>query len=115
MPRPGRIRASAPPLICSTRISWHDCGARITSCSPARKYPAPATQARTLVIPSTTSSTWVKYKASAPTKKWLRSDSRRSPGTRKILALDLSHPGRGLPLAQIQWQRTPVEAASFVS
>jgi hypothetical protein len=59
MPRPGRIRASTPPLICSTGISWQGCGARITSCSPVRKYPAPGTQARTLAIPSTTSSTWL--------------------------------------------------------
>jgi hypothetical protein len=29
MPRSDRIRASAPTLICSSRISWHDCGARI--------------------------------------------------------------------------------------
>jgi len=76
MPRSGRIRASAPPLICSSEISWQGCGACVTSCSPMRKYPAPATQARTLVIPSTTSSTWVKHKASPPTKKWLRSDCR---------------------------------------
>jgi hypothetical protein len=50
MPRPGRIRASAPPLICPTRISRHERGARITSCSPALKYPASPTQARTPVI-----------------------------------------------------------------
>ena len=55
----GRIRARAPPLTCSTGISWPDCGARVTSCSPVRKYPAPGTQARTLVIPSTTSPTWL--------------------------------------------------------
>ena len=55
----GRIRASTPPLTCSTGISWQGCGTRVTSCSPVRKYPAPGTQARTLVIPSTTSSTWV--------------------------------------------------------
>ena len=59
MLRSGRIRASTPPLTCSTAISWPDCGARVTSCSPVRKYPAPGTQARTLVIPSTTSSTWL--------------------------------------------------------
>jgi hypothetical protein len=57
--RSGRIRASAPSLICSSGISRQGCEARVTSCSPVRKYPAPGTQARTLVIPSTTSSTWV--------------------------------------------------------
>jgi len=59
MLRSGRIRASTPSLICSTGISWQGYGARVTSCSPVRKYPAPGTQARTLVIPSTTSSTRV--------------------------------------------------------
>ena len=39
MPRSDRIRASTPPLICSTGISWHGCGARVTSCSPVRKCP----------------------------------------------------------------------------
>ena len=35
MPRSGRIRASTPPLICSTGISWQGCGARGTSCPRA--------------------------------------------------------------------------------
>jgi lysyl-tRNA synthetase, class II len=34
MPRSGRIRASAPPLTCSSEISWQGCGACVTSCSP---------------------------------------------------------------------------------
>ena len=46
----GRRRRSAPavsalaspPLTCSTGISSPGCGARVTSCSPVRKYPAPA-------------------------------------------------------------------------
>jgi hypothetical protein len=59
MLRSGRIRASTPSLICSTGISWPGCGARVTSCSPVRKYPAPGTKAQTLVVPSTTSSTWL--------------------------------------------------------
>jgi hypothetical protein len=37
--RSGRIRASAPPLIWSTEISWPGCGACVTSRSPVRKYP----------------------------------------------------------------------------
>jgi len=32
--RSGRIRASTPPLICSTGISWQGCGSRVTSCPP---------------------------------------------------------------------------------
>ena len=39
---------SAPSLSCSSGIFWQGCGARVTCCSPVRKYPAPATQARTL-------------------------------------------------------------------
>ena len=42
MPRSGHLRASTPPLTCSTGISWHGCQARATSCSPVRKHPAPA-------------------------------------------------------------------------
>ena len=53
MPRSGDLRASTPPLICSTGISWQSCQARATSCSPVRNYLAPATQAQTLPIPST--------------------------------------------------------------
>jgi hypothetical protein len=47
------------PYWCRTGILWPDCGARVTS--GVRKYPAPGTQARTLVIPSTTSPTWLLY------------------------------------------------------
>ena len=36
---PGRIRASTPPLICSTGISWPGRGARVTASFPVRKYP----------------------------------------------------------------------------
>ena len=39
MPWSGRIRASAPPLICSSEISWQGCGACVTSCSPVRTGP----------------------------------------------------------------------------
>jgi hypothetical protein len=39
MLRSGRIRASTPSLICSTGVSWQGCGARVTACSPVRKYP----------------------------------------------------------------------------
>ena len=58
-PRSGRIRASAPPLICSTGISRQGCGARVTSC-PRAEVPRTETQAQTLVIPSTRSSTWLR-------------------------------------------------------
>jgi hypothetical protein len=43
MLRSGRIRASSPPLICSTGISWLGCAAGVTSCCPG-EVPAPGTQ-----------------------------------------------------------------------
>jgi hypothetical protein len=58
MPRSGRIGASAPShllkqdLLARLRGSYH-------LLLPRAEVPAPETQARTLVIPSTTSSTWV--------------------------------------------------------
>ena len=58
MPRSGRIRASAPPLICSSGISCRAAGP-VSPPAPRAEVPAPATQARTLVIPSTRSSTWL--------------------------------------------------------
>ena len=47
-----------PSLLCSSGISWPGRGACFTSC-PGVGVPAPGTQARTLVIPSGTRSTWV--------------------------------------------------------
>ena len=45
-------------LICSTGVSWQGCGSRVTSC-PRTEVPRTGTQAQILVIPSTTSSTWL--------------------------------------------------------
>ena len=47
MTMPGRIRASTPPLICSTGISWQGCGA-VSPPAPRAEGPAPGTQAQTL-------------------------------------------------------------------